>query len=95
MKRGLLTQAAEKYKVVTQIGRSGAFVRRNENIKRMDEAGILGETLKRSIAGRQTSMAAGNSMARCPPFSPTELKWDLWLGTAAGETTVDDLVPPS
>jgi len=75
-----LTEAARKYKVVTQMGNQGAS---GENVRRMKEvidAGLIGE-VKRVYAWTDRpvwpqGIAAPTGMHPVPE----ELSWDLWLG---------------
>lgn len=89
----MLTEAAKKYQVVTQMGNQGAS---GEGVRKLQdwlEAGLIGKVhtvycwTDRPVwpQGIQWPATGGNI--------PPELDWDLWLGTAPHRPYVDKLVP--
>jgi predicted dehydrogenase len=78
----ILTQAAAKYKVVTQMGNQGGSGDGVRKAKEMYDAGLIGKVTEahawtnRPVWPQGVATPTGN-------FSvPSELDWDLWLGTA-------------
>ncbi|WP_186756271.1 Gfo/Idh/MocA family protein [Echinicola salinicaeni] len=89
----MLTQAAEKYKVVTQMGNQGSS---GDGVRRMMEwynAGLIGEATKVSCWTNRPVWPQGIKWPEKSIAPPTELDWDLWLGTAPHREYVDNLVP--
>lgn len=89
-----LTEAAHKYKVVTQMGNQGAS---GDGVRKMQEwyqADVIGDVTEvwcwtdRPVWPQGVSWPS-NQKASIPP----ELKWDLWLGTAPKKEYIDNLVP--
>ncbi len=78
----VLTEAAEKYKVVTQMGNQGGSGEGVRKMKEMYESGMIGMVHKvvcwtnRPIWPQALSKPGGKMPV------PSELNWDLWLGTA-------------
>jgi predicted dehydrogenase len=89
-----MTEAAHKYKVVTQMGNQGAS---GDGVRQMQEwyqAGLIGEATEvwcwtdRPVWPQGIAWPAEKKME-----VPSELDWDLWLGTAPKKDYVDNLVP--
>lgn len=89
-----MTEAAHKYKVVTQMGNQGAS---GDGVRQMQEwyqAGLIGEAEEvwcwtdRPVWPQGIAWPAEKKAA-----VPKELDWDLWLGTAPKRDYVDNLVP--
>ncbi|NND08948.1 MAG: Gfo/Idh/MocA family oxidoreductase [Saprospiraceae bacterium] len=78
----ILTQAAKKYKVVTQMGNQGGSGDGVRQMKEIYDAGMIGKvhTVK-CWTNRPIWPQALETPIEKQPI-PTELDWDLWLGTA-------------
>lgn len=78
----MLTEAARKYKVVTQMGNQGASGDDVRKMKEMIDAGLIGDVrhvwawTNRPVWPQGIPAPTGSS-----PI-PAELDWDLWLGPA-------------
>lgn len=89
----ILTQAATKYKVVTQMGNQGASNDGTRIMKEWYEAGLIGDVhtihawTDRPVWPQGIPWSANNAAV------PSELNWDLWLGTAPYKEYVNKLVP--
>jgi predicted dehydrogenase len=89
----MLTEAAKRYQVVTQMGNQGASG---------DGVRILREWYDANLIGKVHTVYCWTDRPVWPqgvPWSanaapvPQELDWDLWLGTAPYKPFVDKLVP--
>src|ERR1039457_5131589 len=89
----ILTQAAEKYKVVTQMGDQGASCDGMRTLKEWFEAGLIGDIEKVYNWTNRPVWPQGIPWPKGRPPVPKELKWDLWLGTAPDTDYIDNLVP--
>lgn len=89
----ILTEAAKKYKVVTQMGDQGASCEGMQILREWIEAGILGEIEKVYCWTDRPVWPQGVSWPKQTAAIPPELKWDLWLGTAPDTDYIDNLVP--
>jgi len=89
----ILTQAASKYKVVTQMGDQGASTEGMRTLREWLEAGILGDIEKVYCWTDRPVWPQGIPWPKDRPKVPKELKWDLWLGTAKHTEYIDNLVP--
>ena len=88
-----LTEAARKYKVVTQMGNQGAS---GDGVRKMQEwyqAGLIGDVEEAYIWTNRPVWPQGIPWPDQKTGIPAELKWDLWLGTAPEKEYVDNLVP--
>jgi len=78
----MLTEAAKKYKVVTQMGNQGGSGDGVRQAKEMYNVGMIGDIIEahawtnRPIWPQGVPKPTGNHPV------PNELDWDLWLGTA-------------
>ena len=89
----ILTQAAEKYKVVTQMGNQGAS---GEGVRQMQEwfdAGLIGDVHTVYVFTDRPVWPQGVPWSKVPAAIPATLKWDLWLGPAPYRDYVEKLVP--
>ena len=89
----MLTEAAEKYKVVTQMGNQGAS---GDGVRQMTEwyqAGLIGDVHTVKVWTNRPVWPQGIKWPQPAPSIPAELDWDLWLGTAPHKEYVDGLVP--
>ncbi len=91
----MLTQAAEKYKVVTQMGNQGSS---GDGVRRMREwyaAGLIGEATKvycwtnRPVWPQGVPWPNPENAPKIPPH----LNWNLWLGTAPEKAYVENIHP--
>ena len=78
----ILTEAAKKYKVVTQMGDQGASCDGMRTMREWFEAGLIGDIEKVYCWTDRPVWPQGISWPTTKPPVPKELKWDLWLGTA-------------
>ncbi|MGO4911541.1 MULTISPECIES: Gfo/Idh/MocA family protein [unclassified Leeuwenhoekiella] len=88
-----LTEAAEQYKVVTQMGNQGAS---NDGTRLMSEwfdAGLIGDIQEVYCWTDRPVWPQGIPWPKTAAPIPSELDWDLWLGTAPYKDYVGGLVP--
>lgn len=90
----VLTEAAKRYQVVTQMGNQGASGDGVRQLREWYDAGVIGDVHTVQIWTNRPIWPQGISW---PPKAeiPKGLDWDLWLGTAAYKDYVDKLVPKS
>jgi predicted dehydrogenase len=89
----VLTQAAQKYKVITQMGNQGAS---GDGVRQMMEwydAGVIGDVHTVYCWTDRPVWPQGIPWPSQKAEVPKELNWDLWLGTAPYKDYVDHLVP--
>lgn len=89
----VLTQAASKYKVVTQMGDQGASCDGMRILREWIEEGVIGEIEKVYCWTNRPVWPQGIAWPKSPSKIPPELNWDLWLGTAQKADYIDNLVP--
>lgn len=89
----ILTEAAKKYKVITQMGDQGASCGGMRTLREWIEAGLLGEIESVYCWTDRPVWPQGIPWPDKHPKVPRELKWDLWLGTAPETEYIDNLVP--
>lgn len=88
-----MTQAAHKYKVVTQMGNQGAS---GDGVRQMQEwykAGLIGDVEEVWCWTDRPVWPQGIPWKEGTAEIPKELDWDLWLGTAPKKNYIDNLVP--
>ena len=88
-----MTEAARKYKVVTQMGNQGTS---GDGVRKLTEwynAGIIGDVHTVYAFTDRPVWPQGISIPKDKPLIPNELHWDLWLGTAPQRDYFDNLVP--
>ena len=89
----VLTHAAEKYKVVTQMGNQGAS---GDGVRQMMEwydAGTIGDVHTVYCWTDRPVWPQGIPWPSQKAEVPKDLDWNLWLGTAPYKEYVDHLVP--
>ncbi|WP_134091775.1 Gfo/Idh/MocA family protein [Olivibacter sp. XZL3] len=89
----VLTDAAKKYKVVTQMGNQGASNDGPRQAREWYEAGIIGDVHTVYCWTDRPVWPSGIKWPTETAEIPKELDWDLWLGTAPQKDYVDKLVP--
>ncbi|NCW88865.1 MAG: gfo/Idh/MocA family oxidoreductase, partial [Chitinophagia bacterium] len=78
----ILTQAAKKYKVVTQMGNQGGSGDGVRTAKEMYQAGLIGDIVEAHAWTNRPVWPQGIPTPSGEYSVPTELDWDLWLGPA-------------
>lgn len=89
----MLTEAARKYKVVTQMGNQGAS---GDGVRQLIEwynAGLLGDVHTVYVWTDRPVWPQGIPWPSEKATIPSELDWDLWLGTAPYKEYVNKLAP--
>jgi predicted dehydrogenase len=89
----ILTAAAKKYKVVTQMGNQGASNDGPRQMKEWYEAGLIGDVHTVYAWTNRPVWPQGIPWPSKKAEIPKELDWNLWLGTAPEKDFVDKLVP--
>ncbi len=89
----ILTEAAKKYKVVTQMGDQGASCDGIRTLHEWIDAGLLGDIEKVYCWTDRPVWPQGIPWPTKHPPVPDGLHWDLWLGTAPETGYIDNLVP--
>ncbi|GAB3637653.1 Gfo/Idh/MocA family oxidoreductase [Hymenobacter arcticus] len=88
-----LTEAAKRYKVVTQMGNQGGS---NDGVRQLQEwydAGTIGDVHTVYCWTDRPVWPQGIAWPTTKMTPPSELDWDLWLGTAPQRDYVDHLIP--
>jgi len=94
----LLTQAAEKYKVATQMGNQGYSHDATRVACEMIWSGEIGDVTEVHAWTGRSSWPQGMTKIPAPTPVPADLDWDLWLGCAdyrpytAGDKEYEDFV---
>lgn len=89
----MLTQAAHKYKVVTQMGNQGASGDGVRQLIDWYKAGVIGDVTEIYCYTDRPVWPQGIAWPTEKPTVPKELDWNLWLGTAQYKDYIDNLVP--
>lgn len=89
----MLTEAAKKYKVVTQMGNQGASGDGVRQMREWYDAGIIGDVHTVYCWTNRPVWPQGIPWPTTKGEIPKELDWDLWQGTAPRKDYVDKLVP--
>lgn len=78
----ILTKAAEKYKVVTQMGNQGGSSDGVRKAKEMVDAGLIGDVTEAHAWTNRPVWPQGIQTPTGDFSVPSELDWNLWLGPA-------------
>ena len=89
----MLTEAAGKYKVVSQMGNQGASGDGVRKMKEWYDSGLIGEVEEVYVWTNRPVWPQGIPWPKTQSSIPSELDWKLWLGTAPYKEYVDGLVP--
>lgn len=89
----ILTEAAKKYKVVTQMGNQGSSGDGVRQLMEWYNAGTIGNVHTVYVWTNRPVWPQGIPWPAQSAPIPKELDWDLWLGTAPKKNFVDKLVP--
>ena len=89
----MLTEAAEKYKLVTQMGNQGASGNGVRQMMEWYNAGAIGTVHTVYCWTDRPVWPQGIPWNTTKADVPKELDWDLWLGTAPYKDYVPKLVP--
>jgi predicted dehydrogenase len=89
----LLTEAAKKYKVVTQMGNQGASNDGTRLLSEWYDNDIIGDVHTVYCWTNRPVWPQGIPWPTKKAEIPATLDWDLWLGTAPKKDFVDNLVP--
>lgn len=89
----VLTEAAKKYKVVTQMGNQGASGDGVRQLREWYNAGLIGDAHTVYVWTNRPVWPQGIQWPAQQAEVPKELDWDLWLGTAPYKPYVDKIVP--
>ncbi|RQO67365.1 oxidoreductase [Pedobacter sp. KBW06] len=88
-----LTAAASKYKVVTQMGNQGASNDGPRQMKEWYDAGLIGDVHTVYAWTDRPVWPQGVPWSTNKAQVPSDLDWNLWLGTAPYKDYVEKLVP--
>ncbi|MCB0839616.1 MAG: Gfo/Idh/MocA family oxidoreductase [Bacteroidetes bacterium] len=78
----ILTQAAEKYKIVTQMGNQGSSGDSTRYVEAWIQDGLIGDIHKVHVWTNRPVWPQGIPFPKEKHKVPKEVDWDLWLGTA-------------
>jgi predicted dehydrogenase len=77
-----LTQAAQKYKVVTQMGNQGSSTDDTRKVESWIQQGVIGDVRTVHVWTNRPVWPQGIATPTGKFDIPAEVDWDLWLGTA-------------
>lgn len=89
----MLTEAARRYKVVTQMGNQGASNDGTRQLKEWYDAGIIGDVHTVYCWTNRPVWPQGIPWPAAKAEIPKDLDWNLWLGTAPQKNFIEKLVP--
>ncbi len=89
----ILTEAAKKYKVVTQMGNQGSSGDGVRQLVEWYDAGVIGDVDTVYCWTDRPVWPQGIPWPTSKADVPKELDWNLWLGTAPYKDYVEKLVP--
>jgi predicted dehydrogenase len=78
----LLTEAEQKYKVVTQMGNQGSSGDDTRNVETWIQEGVIGDVHTVHVWTNRPTWPQGIAAPKDTEAVPAELDWNLWLGTA-------------
>jgi len=78
----VLTKAAKKYNVVTQMGNQGTGLDKLREAVDVIQSGVIGPVREAHIWTNRPIWPQGIGRPTDRPAIPSTLKWNLWLGTA-------------
>jgi predicted dehydrogenase len=78
----LLTEAAKKYKVVTQMGNQGSSGDDTRYVEKWIQDGVIGDVGRVHVWTNRPVWPQGIPTPKDTHSVPDEVDWDLWLGTA-------------
>ena len=78
----ILTQAAEKYKVVTQMGNQGSSGDDTRYVESWIQNGLIGDVHKVHVWTNRPVWPQGIARPKGKHKIPKQVDWELWLGTA-------------
>lgn len=78
----ILTEAAGKYKVVTQMGNQGSSGDDTRLVESWVQEGVIGDIHTVHVWTNRPTWPQGITRPKEKFDVPSEVKWDLWLGTA-------------
>ncbi|MBW7892402.1 MAG: Gfo/Idh/MocA family oxidoreductase [Chitinophagaceae bacterium] len=81
----ILAEAAKKYKVVTQMGNQGGSGDGVRRMKELYDAGLIGDIVEAQAWTNRPIWPQGVPKPTGNHPVPSELDWNLWLGTAPKE----------
>lgn len=79
----MLTEAARKYKVVTQMGNQGASNPAQKQMRAWFDEGLIGPVHTAHIWTNRPVWPQGIPVPQAAGEVPSDLDWDLWLGPAS------------
>ncbi|MGF1925796.1 MAG: Gfo/Idh/MocA family protein, partial [Bacteroidia bacterium] len=88
-----LTEAAQQYKVVTQMGNQGSSGDGVRQLQDWMNAGVIGKVHTVYCWTDRPSWPQGILWPSTSGQIPKELDWDLWLGSAPYKPYIEKLVP--
>lgn len=89
----ILTEAAKRYKVITQMGNQGASGDGTRQLKEWFDAGLIGDVHTIYSWTDRPVWPQGIQWPAVKGEVPKELDWNLWLGTAPYKDYIEKLVP--
>lgn len=89
----MMTKAAKRYKVVTQMGNQGSSNDGTRILKEWYDADLIGDVHTVYAWTDRPVWPQGIPWPSTKAEIPKELDWDLWLGTAPNTNYVDKLAP--
>lgn len=89
----LLTQAAEKYQLITQMGNQGSSGDNTRYIETWIRDGLIGEVRKVHVWTNRPVWPQGIPFPKEKHKIPKEVDWELWLGTAPRRAFNNSYIP--